>query len=686
MSDDVWPGRAAPLGATLTGDGVNFAVYSESATRVEVCLFEENPPRESRRLRLHETTHHVWHGFVPGLAPGALYGFRVDGPRAPDKGFRFDPERVLLDPYARELRALGDAAFVLRVGVVGEDAFDWQGVGSPNIPWHETILYELHVRGMTARHPDVPPELRGTYRGLTHPAVIEHLKHLGVTTLELLPVHEAIDEAFLVSRGLTNYWGYNPIAFFAPTRRYASPGGSGPVVEFKEMVRGLHTAGFEVILDVVFNHTGEGNHLGPMLSFRGLDNPTYYRLRRDDPSAYVDYTGTGNTMAVHHPQVMQLITDCLRYWVNVMQVDGFRFDLGVALGRGESAFDRGAAFFQAIHQDPVLSQVKLIAEPWDLGEGGYQLANFPKDWCEWNGRYRDAFREFWRGDPWKGAEIGYRLTGSSDLFKLSGRKPWASINFITCHDGFTLHDLVTYNEKRNEANGENNRDGTNDNRSWNCGVEGETEDVEIVTLRERQKRNFLATLLVSGGVPMLSAGDEMGRSQGGNNNAYCQDNETSWLNWTLDERQRALLEFTRRMVWLRKQEPVLQRRKFFEGVTIRDSVLKDATWFRPDGEEMVPEDWANPHLHALAFLLGGDAIPTPDDRGNRVRGDTLLVMMNAGRRALVFTLPEVRWGNSWEIVEDTVDFKGHKRDQQPAGSALEVASHALVVLRRPAMD
>ncbi|HSP81162.1 MAG TPA: glycogen debranching protein GlgX, partial [Myxococcaceae bacterium] len=608
---EVLPGRPYPLGATYQGNGVNFAIFSEHARKMEVCIFDpQNPARELRRYTLLEHTGHVWHGFIPGLQTGTLYGLRAHGPYEPRRGLRFNPNKLLVDPYARALHGQVDFAapvygYVLGVddedlsfdtrdsaagmpkAVVLTDDFDWEGDRSPAVPWHQMLLYEAHVRGLTRLHPAVPAHQRGTYAGLGHPAVIEHLVKLGVTSVELLPIHAHVDEPFLVNKGLSNYWGYNTLGYFAPDARYSVSGAPGAqVAEFKAMVKALHRAGIEVILDVVYNHTCEGNHLGPTLSFKGLDNSAYYRLLEKEPRYYQDFTGCGNSWNATHPYALKLVMDSLRYWVQVMHVDGFRFDLATTLGRDRHGYDTRAAFFQMVHQDPVLSRVKLIAEPWDVGDFGYQVGNFPVVWSEWNGKYRDTIRRYWRGDERQAAEIGYRLTGSSDLYALGGRKPTASINFITAHDGFTLHDLVTYSHKHNEANLEENRDGANDNHSWNCGVEGETDDPAIRALREQQKRNFLATLFLSQGVPMLLAGDELGRTQRGNNNAYCQDNPLSWVDWNLDEAQRKLLEFTCRMSQLRREQPVLTKRKFFRGSHIWDSELKDLAWFRPDGQEM----------------------------------------------------------------------------------------------------
>jgi len=702
----VWPGKFRPLGATYDGNGVNFALYAERATGVELCLFDPaDPRRETARLKLSEKTRHVWHGYVPGLRPGTLYGYRAYGPYEPERGLLFNPNKLLLDPYARAISGkidwsqpvhgqVGDGSAGMKMderddapgkprSVVIADEFDWSDEVPPQIPWNRTVIYELHVKGFTMRHPGVPPELRGTYAGLASPAAIEHFKKLGITAVELLPVHEKIDEEALVRRGLTNYWGYSSIGYFAPEQLYSSRGRRGEqVAEFKEMVKALHAAGIEVILDVVYNHTGEGNQLGATLCFKGLANDAYYRLKPNKPIEYLDFTGTGNSVNTRHPQTDKLVAESLRYWAQEMRVDGFRFDLATTLGRELRDFNRDAPFFQIVHQDPVLSRLKLIAEPWDVGEGGYQLGNFPVLWSEWNGRHRDAVRRYWRGDQNLVAELGYRLTGSSDLFLLGGRKPSASINFVVSHDGFTLHDLVTYERKHNEANGEGNRDGADENYSWNCGVEGETDDPQIRALREQMKRNFVATLFLSQGIPMLCAGDEIGRTQRGNNNAYCQDNEISWVDWNLDDARRALFDFTAKMIRLRREQPVLQRRGFFQGAHIWDSQFKDLAWFRPDGTEMTPKDWDNSLVLSLGFLLGGDAIPMPDEHGNRVVGDTLLVLMNAQAEPLTFTLPAVEWGIDWEIAIDTAHAEP-VRGKTPAGGKVDLAARALMLLRHP---
>jgi len=704
----IWPGQHHPLGATPSPEGVNFAVYARAASKVELCLFDpENPSREMRRIELTERTAYVWHAFVPGLREGTLYGYRAHGPWEPQNGLRYNGAKLLVDPYARALHGSVDfrkpifgyavggddgdltpddqdsAAGVPKSVVVSDDGFDWEGDERPSHALHRSIIYEVHVKGFTARHPRVPPELRGTYRGFAHPDAVEHLVRLGVTAVELLPVHAFIDDAHLVDKGLVNYWGYSTLGYFAPEGRYAArdraPGAE--VREFKEMVKALHRAGIEVILDVVYNHTCEGNHLGPSLSLRGLDNWSYYRLSPDDPRFYWDSTGCGNSLEVPHPQTLKLVLDSLRYWTEVMHVDGFRFDLATTLARDPLDFNPFSNFLQAIHQDPVLANVKLIAEPWDVGDDGYQVGGFPVQWSEWNGKYRDVARRYWKGDMNQLAELGYRLTGSADLYADAGRKIYASVNFVTCHDGFTLRDLVSYNHKHNEANLEENRDGADDNASWNCGVEGETDDAAILELRDRQQRNLIATLLVSQGVPMLCAGDELGKTQGGNNNAYCQDNEISWIDWSVSPRQEELLAFTQRMIQLRKSQPVLQRRRFFRGAQIWDSSLKDLAWFRPDGEEMTPDDWQG-HLRSLAFLLGGDAIATPDERGERIVGDTLLVLLNAHEEPVHYTLPETEWGREWEILVDTAGHDEAKREHIAARGVVEVAARSLVVLGR----
>jgi isoamylase len=690
VSARIWPGRPYPLGASYDGGGVNFALFSERAARVDLCLFDRPTGVDSHvSLTLPERTAHVFHGYVPGVRPGQLYGYRVHGPYEPRHGLRFNPAKVVLDPYARAVAnevdwsapmwpfVKGDPREDLAVdlrdnarsapkGVVVDDAFSWGDERAPRHSWRDTVIYEVHVKGFTARHPEISPELRGTYAALATEPALRHLRELGVTAVELLPVHEIADEPEVVARGLRNYWGYSTLGYFAPAGRYAARGRlGGQVNEFKEMVKALHGAGIEVILDVVYNHTAEGHHKGPMLSLRGIDNPSYYRLDPRDPRKYLDYSGCGNAIEVGHPQTLKLIMDSLRYWAVSMRVDGFRFDLASALGRDEQAFDRRAAFFDILHQDPVLSRLKLVAEPWDVAEGGYQVGNFPVLWTEWNGRYRDTVRRFWRGDPSVAGELGFRLTGSSDLYEGGGRRPQASVNFVTAHDGFTLQDLVSYERKHNDANGEGGRDGTDANDADNHGVEGETSDPAVKAIRERQVRNLLTTLLISQGVPMLLGGDEIGRTQRGNNNAYCQDNEVAWFDWDLDDRRRALYDFTRRLVALRRAEPVLRRRRFFSGGQVRGSELRDIVWWSPEGAEMSGEDWTAPDARALGMLLGGDAIASVDRGGHPVTGSTLLILMNAGAAPIEFVLPAVEGGEGWDVLVDT-------RSAEPPGLSLPV--------------
>jgi isoamylase len=707
----IWPGKPYPLGATWDGAGVNFSIFSENATKVELCLFDGPNSQNEVRIPITRHTHQVWHIYLPEVRPGQLYGYRVHGPYQPVDGLRFNPAKLLLDPYAKAIAGSiqwSNALFGYTVGkatadlslnnensaagmpkcVVVDPAFSWGNDIPPKTPWHRTIIYELHVKGYTKLHPEVPPELRGTYAGLSCPPVIDYLKNLGITAVELMPVHQFVADRHLKDRGLTNYWGYNTIGFFAPEVSYASSGIFGQqVVEFKTMVRALHREGIEVILDVVYNHTGEGNHLGPTLCFRGIDNASYYRLVNDDRRYYMDYTGCGNTLDMTHPRVLQLIMDSLRYWVLEMRVDGFRFDLASTLARELHDVDRLGAFFDIIQQDPVISQVKLIAEPWDLGPGGYQVGNFPVLWAEWNAAYRDTVRRFGKGDAGQVGALAFRLTGSSDLYARNGRLPYASINFITAHDGFTLHDLVSYNEKHNEANGEENRDGHNENLSWNGGAEGETDDPAILTLRERRKRNFLAMLFLSQGVPMLLAGDEFGRSQGGNNNAYCQDNEISWVDWKWDRPRRALLEFTELLIRIFHQHPVLRRSHFFQGRRIRGSEVKDLAWFRPDGKEMTDEDWANPEIRCFGLRLAGDAIEEVDERGNRVVDDTLLILLNAYHEMIPFVLPAHRRKLHWWVVLDTSEPTTRREQRQLRGAApYPLKDRSLVLLRLPRHD
>jgi len=698
------PGNPYPLGATWDGSGVNFALFSENATGVELSLFDADG--HERRVAITERTDQVWHVYLPQARPGLRYGVRVHGPWDPSAGHRFNPAKLLLDPYARavtETIQWSDALFGYTIGhpdadlarddrdsargmpkgVVVDTAFTWGDDRPPRIPWNETVIYELHVKGFTARHPDVAKELRGTYSGLVAPAALDYLRGLGVTAVELMPIHHFVSDKHLVDRGLTNYWGYNSLGFFAPDFRYASSRGAGDQVrEFKTMVKSLHDAGIEVILDVVYNHTAEGNHLGPTLSFRGIDNAAYYRLVPDNRRYYMDYTGCGNTLAMTHPRTLQLIMDSLRYWIQEMHVDGFRFDLASALARELDDVDRLGAFFDIIHQDPVISQVKLIAEPWDLGEGGYQVGNFPVLWAEWNGIYRDTVRAFWKGDEGQAGGVAYRLTGSSDLYGHGGRRPYASINFVTAHDGFTLNDLVSYNDKHNEANGEDNRDGHDHNLSWNCGVEGPTDDVKIGALRARQMRNFLATLLLSQGVPMLSGGDEIARTQRGNNNAYCQDNDLSWFDWKLDRPRRELLDFVRYVIQLRREHPGLRRQKFFFGRRIRGSEVKDLSWFRPDGHEMTDEDWANPFTRCFGLRLAGDAIAEVDADGAPIVDDTLMILVNAYHESIGFVLPAHRRGARWDVVLDTRSADGRRRHRPlRGGEPYDLGPRCLAMLR-----
>ena len=675
----VWPGAPHPLGATWDGVGVNFAIFSEHATRVELCLFDSVEAEvETLTISLPEHTDMVWHGYLPDIHPGQLYGYRVHGPYAPQHGLRFNARKLVMDPYAKVIgRATRwhDSLFGFRMGspedptpderdsapyaplaAVVDDAFTWGNDRSPKTPWHETVIYELHVKGFTELHSHVPEALRGKYLGLASEAAIRHLTTLGVTAVELMPVHHHNDEWHLVQRDLNNYWGYNTLSYFAPDVRFAlSPLPLEAVREFKVMVRALHAANLEVILDVVYNHTAEGNHLGPTMSLRGIDNSSYYRLLPNNPRYYQDFTGTGNTLNMRSPRVLQMIMDSLRYWVLEMHVDGFRFDLASALARELHAVDKLGAFFDIIHQDPVLSQVKLIAEPWDLGEGGYQVGNFPTKWTEWNGKYRDAVRRFWRGDDGVVSELATRLSGSSDLYEQSGRRPYASINFVTAHDGFTMADLVSYNVKHNDANGEHNQDGENHNLSWNCGIEGPTQDRRILDLRDRQRRNLMATLMLSVGVPMISGGDEMGRTQKGNNNAYCQDNEVSWTNWELSPSDREFLSFVKKLIKIRKDHAVLRRRKFFQGRRIRGKDVLDITWLDASGREMADDTWSSPGVRCLGVRLNGDAIDELDERGERIVGATLVMLLNAGVDPIPFVLPSTAASERWETLLDTAD-------------------------------
>ncbi|BBH70455.1 glycogen operon protein GlgX homolog [Actinoplanes sp. OR16] len=697
----IWPGNPYPLGATYDGGGTNFAIFSEAATRVELCLFDEQG--NETRVDLPEREALVWHGYLPRVVPGQRYGYRVHGPYDPSRGLRCNPSKLLLDPYAKAIdgdfrwdQALfsynfGDpnsyndadsAPFAAR-SVVINPFFDWGNDKPLKIPMWETVIYEAHVKGMTVQHPDIPDDVKGTYSGIAHPAMIKYLRSLGVTAIELMPVHQFVHDSGLIEKGLTNYWGYNTIGFFAPHNGYSSFGGvGGQVQEFKAMVKALHAAGIEVILDVVYNHTAEGNHLGPTLSFRGIDNPAYYRLVDQDKSYYYDTTGTGNSLNVRHHESLRLIMDSLRYWVTEMHVDGFRFDLAAALAREFHEVDRLAAFFDLVNQDPVVSQVKLIAEPWDVGDGGYQVGGFPPNWTEWNGKYRDSVRDFWRGEPSSLGEFASRFTGSSDLYQDDGRRPIASINFVTAHDGFTLNDLVSYNEKHNDANGEGNRDGESHNRSWNCGVEGPTDDADVVMLRERQKRNFLTTLLLSQGVPMIAHGDELGRTQQGNNNVYCQDGPISWVDWQDSRNFDVLTGFVRRLLALRAQHPIFRRRRFFTGEPAGDSKLPDIAWLRRDGEIMTDEDWHTRGGMTMTVFLNGHGIPERDALGEEIKDDSFLLLFNPLDEDLAFTLPGRDYGRTWEVVANTADplLAGRRRTAR-SGTQVNVVRHSLTVLR-----
>jgi glycogen operon protein len=702
-----WLGYPHPLGATWMGNGVNFALFSERATSVDLCFFEELEARqEFIRVPMIERTDQVWHVFLPDARPGQLYGYRVAGPYEPEHGLRFNSAKLLLDPYAKAVagnvvwademfgyvvgdeqedlaRDFRDDALGMPKSVVIDTAFDWQNDRRPNTPLHQSVIYEVHIKGFTKLHPGVPEQLRGTYAGLGSEAALDYLKNLGVTAVELLPVHAHIDDKALVDRALTNYWGYNTIGFFAPHAEYSSGGQTGEqVAEFKSMVRNLHAAGIEVILDVVFNHTAEGNHLGPTLCFRGIDNAAYYRLLSEDPRFYLNYTGTGNTVDTLHPRTLQLVMDSLRYWVEEMHVDGFRFDLAPALARDGTGVNKFHAFFKIIRQDPVLSQVKLIAEPWDVGEGGYQVGNFPSPWSEWNGKYRDTVRAYWKGDEGKAGEMACRLTGSPDLYQHDDRRPSASINFVTSHDGFTLADLVSYNEKHNEANGDNNVDGDSNNLSWNCGAEGPTDDDKIDMLRRRQRRNFLTTLFLSQGVPMLLGGDEIGRTQQGNNNAYCQDNEISWFSWERDEKRDQLFEFTKKLIQLRKDHSGFRRRKFFPGRRIPGSEIRDVMWFNPGGNELSEEEWASPFMRCLGMLLSGDTADVVNFEGEPIRDETFLLLINSHHEPIAFVLPgQEHLG--WELILDTTNEEGFLREPRgfASGDDVDLADRSASLLR-----
>ncbi|MDQ4007036.1 MAG: glycogen debranching protein GlgX [Actinomycetota bacterium] len=695
---EVWPGNAYPLGATYDGSGTNFALFSEVADRVELCLFDDDGTET--RVEMTERDAMVWHAYLPRVSPGQHYGFRVHGPYEPSEGHRCDPSKLLLDPYAKAVEGAVDwdqALFSYTFGkerkrntddsaphamksVVINPFFDWQDDRPPRTPYHETVIYEAHVKGLTQTHPDIPEEIRGTYAGLGHPAMIDHLTSLGVTAVELMPVHQFVNDSTLVDKGLSNYWGYNTIGFFAPHNAYSSSGQAGEqVLEFKAMVRDLHRAGIEVILDVVYNHTAEGNQLGPTLAFRGIDNAAYYRLVDEDPAYYYDTTGTGNTLLMRHPHVLGLIMDSLRYWVTEMHVDGFRFDLAASLARQFHEVDRLSAFFDLVHQDPIVSQVKLIAEPWDVGPGGYQVGNFPPAWTEWNGKFRDCVRDFWRGEPSTLGEFAARLSGSSDLYEDDGRRPHASINFVTAHDGFTLRDLVSYNEKHNEANGEDNNDGESHNRSWNCGAEGPTDDPAVNELRARQQRNLLTTLVLSQGVPMLLHGDELGRTQQGNNNTYCQDSALSWVDW--EHADDALADFVRVVTGLRADHPVFRRRRHFTGQREGDD-LPDIVWLRSDGTEMGDEDWATGKLR-LAVFLNGDGINEPGIRGETITDDSFLMLLNASPEDVAFTMPHAAYGPAWEQVLNTADIEdADETEPAPAESQVKVTARSVVLMRR----
>ena len=696
----VWPGNPFPLGAIYDGAGTNFSIFSEVAERIELCFFDAHGQESC--VDLLEVTGHCWHGYFPSIEPGQRYGFRVHGPWDPENGHRCNPAKLLLDPYAKtidgdirwneavfpyqfsegpDVRNDADSAPFMPKCIVQQPFFDWSGDRLLKRPWHETIIYELHVKGFTALHPDIPSEIRGTYAGLAHPASIDYLKQLGVTAVELMPVHYFVQDKHLVDKGLSNYWGYNSISYFAPHAAFAADKRPGSAVsEFKQMVKAMHQAGIEVILDVVYNHTAEGNHFGPALCFKGIDNTYYYRTIEDDRRHYRDYTGTGNSLHMRHPHVLQLIMDSLRYWVLEMHVDGFRFDLASTLARELHEVHRLSAFFDIIQQDPVISQVKLIAEPWDIGEGGYQVGNFPPGWSEWNGKYRDCIRDLWRGQDETLGEFASRFTGSSDLYADDSRNPFASINFITAHDGFTLRDLVSYNEKHNDANGENNYDGSNDNRSWNCGAEGPTDDPEILALRAQQQRNFLVTLMLSQGIPMLVAGDEFSRTQQGNNNAYCQDNEISWIDWpNIDQ---ALRNFTKRLIAFRHAHPAFRRRRWFQGRAIHGAECKDIAWFTHAGKQMSEAHWDEFFAKSLAIFINGDTIPNPNARGEPVTDNSFYLIFNAHFDALTFTLPAKRWGTEWLKVLDTAQGWLEDAPVLSTGAKLNIAARSMVLLQR----
>jgi isoamylase len=701
----VYPGRPYPLGSTWDGEGINFAIYADHASDVELCLFnDETDQSEFIKIKLAERTHHIWHVYIPGLAPGQLYGYRVNGPFDPENGHRYNVNKLLIDPYAKGIAGVinwHDALFGYILGdeqedlsfnemdsapfipksIVIDQAYDWDNEQPLDIPYHESIIYELHVKGFTNQHPDIPEEIRGTYAGLGHPVSVNYLKSLGVTAIELMPVHQFVNDRHLVEKGLSNYWGYNTIGFFSPDIRYAaSSERGGQVLEFKNMVKAMHQAGIEVILDVVYNHTAEGNHMGPTLSFKGVDNQSYYRLT-EDQRYYMDYTGTGNTLNANLPNVLRLIMDSLRYWITEMHVDGFRFDLAPALARELHAVNKLSAFFDIIHQDPVISQVKLIAEPWDIGEGGYQVGNFPHEWAEWNGKYRDCIRDYWRGADSMLGEFAQRFTGSPDLYQDDLRRPTASVNFITAHDGFTLHDLVTYNDKHNDANGEGNQDGERHNSSCNYGIEGETDDQQINLIRDRQKRNLLTTLFLSQGIPMLVAGDEFGRTQQGNNNAYCQDNEISWLNWV--EADESLFAFTQQLIHLRKKHPVFCRRRWFQGMPIKGIGLEDIAWFLPEGTEMEEHNWKEDFAKSLAIYLNGQDLKSTGVHGEKITDDNFYLMFNAHYEGLDYNLPNERYGVEWiKVLDTSIEGIIESPLRHFTGESIHVEGRSIVLLKQ----
>lgn len=701
----ILPGKPYPLGATYDGKGVNFALFSENATGVCLCLFSDDE-KDFQEVEFREVTDYVWHAYLPGIKPGQLYGYRVNGLYHPKKGYRFNSNKLLIDPYAKAIKGrievknsmfdynyegnsvttvleknIDDSAREMVKCVVIDTSFDWEDVKKPEIPMHNSIIYELHVKGFTALHPDIPEHERGTYKALANPVIINYFKDLGITAIELMPIHHFVHNKFLLDHGLTNYWGYNSIGYFAPHSEYSSAGMLGQQVkEFKELVKAYHKAGIEVILDVVYNHTGEGDHLGPSLAFRGIDNTHYYRLDKDNPLLYTDYTGTGNTFNMLSSRTLQLVMDSLRYWANEMQVDGFRFDLASTLARGLYDVGKLSTFLDTIHQDPIISQLKLIAEPWDLGEGGYQVGNFPVLWAEWNGKYRDSVRKFWRGDESQVSELAYRLSGSSDLYRDNGKQPSSSINFVTAHDGFTLHDLVSYNQKYNKANHEGNKDGENHNISWNSGIEGPSIDPEIVALREKRKRNFLGTLLLSQGVPMISHGDEYGRTQYGNNNAYCQDNEIAWMHWDWNETQQKLFQFTKKMISIRNEYPVTHRRRYFKNRRIQGEGIKDIRWLNTKGIDMSQEEWDTRFIRCMGMLLNGELMEEMDEYGNELKDDILLVLVNSYWEPISFTLPNEDLNHSWEILIDT-DKEEIQENENIVESVYKIASRSMVLLK-----